>query len=138
MSESWCGWLLFFLIVLDRPDESHPKPRLSCILYQRSADIGLGLPFNIASYALLVHMIAKVTDTEAYELVIQLGDAHVYNDHLEPIQTQLEREPRRFPKINLRRDVREIDDFVYEDFEVLDYQPHPKIGEWSSPLMAFA
>lgn len=74
-------------------------------------------------------MIAKVTDTEAYELVIQLGDAHVYNDHLEPIQTQLEREPRRFPKINLRRDVREIDDFVYEDFEVLDYQPHPKIGE---------
>ncbi|KAI7962212.1 hypothetical protein MJO28_000306 [Puccinia striiformis f. sp. tritici] len=69
----------------NRPDEDHPKPRLSAILYQRSADLGLGLPFNITSYALLVHMIAQVTKTEPFELVIQLGDAHVYSNHIEPL-----------------------------------------------------
>ncbi|KAG0140787.1 hypothetical protein CROQUDRAFT_664690 [Cronartium quercuum f. sp. fusiforme G11] len=120
-----CHMFCQFYVTL--PDEKHLKPRLSCILYQRSADIGLGLPFNIASYALLVHMIAQVTGTEAYELVIQLGDAHVYNDHLEPIKTQLEREPKPFPKVKLRKGVIDIDGFVYEDFEIVDYNPHPKI-----------
>ncbi|KAH9823866.1 thymidylate synthase/dCMP hydroxymethylase domain-containing protein [Melampsora americana] len=120
-----CHMFCQFYVTL--PDDQHPKPRLSCILYQRSADLGLGLPFNIASYALLVHMISQVTETEPYELIIQLGDAHVYNDHLEPLQIQLDREPREFPKIKLRKEVKEIDDFVYEDFEILNYDPHPKI-----------
>lgn len=120
-----CHMFCQFYVTL--PDDQNPKPRLSCILYQRSADIGLGLPFNIASYALLVHMIAQVTGTEPFELIIQLGDAHLYNDHLEPIQTQLHRTPRPFPKIKLREAVKDIDGFVYEDFEVLAYDPHPKI-----------
>ncbi|EGG11703.1 uncharacterized protein MELLADRAFT_51590 [Melampsora larici-populina 98AG31] len=120
-----CHMFCQFYVTL--ADDQNPKPRLSCILYQRSADIGLGLPFNIASYALLVHMISQVTSTEPYELIIQLGDAHLYNDHLGPIQTQLDRQPRPFPKIKLREQVHDIDGFVYEDFQISEYDPHPKI-----------
>ena len=97
-------------------------------MYQRSADLGLGVPFNIASYALLTHMVAHVTDTEAYELVIQLGDAHVYRDHVDALQVQLEREPRPFPKLRLKRRVENIYDFVAEDFAVEGYDPHPSIA----------
>ena len=105
-----------------------PKPRLSCLMFQRSADLGLGIPFNIASYALLTHMVAKVTDTEAHELVIQLGDAHVYKDHVDALRVQLERDPRPFPKLNWARDVQEIDNFTPEDVLVEGYNPHPGIS----------
>lgn len=96
-------------------------------MFQRSADLGLGIPFNIASYALLTHMIAKVTDTEARELIIQLGDAHVYHDHVDALKLQLAREPRPFPTLRWTRDVADIDDFKYEDFAVDGYQPHGKL-----------
>jgi thymidylate synthase len=96
-------------------------------MYQRSADMGLGIPFNIASYALLTHIIAHVTDIEAYELVIQLGDAHVYRDHVDALKTQLERTPRVFPKLKFTRDVKEIDDVQVEDIVVEGYNPYPAI-----------
>lgn len=109
--------------------ESSPsgKKELSCQMYQRSCDLGLGVPFNIASYALLTHMIAKVTGCEARELVLAMGDAHVYRDHVEPLKEQLKREPRPFPKLVWKREVEDIDDFKYEDFEVQGYKPYPKI-----------
>lgn len=109
------------------PDTEDGKKRLSCLLYQRSADLGLGIPFNIASYALLTHMIAQVTDTDAHELVIQLGDAHVYSNHVDALTTQLERSPRPLPKLRFKRDVKDIDGFTYDDFEVEGYNPHAKI-----------
>jgi thymidylate synthase len=97
-------------------------------MFQRSADLGLGIPFNIASYALLTHMVAKVTDTEAHELIIQLGDAHVYKDHIDALRAQLEREPRPFPKLRWARDIKDIDDFIPEDVIVEGYNPHPTIA----------
>jgi thymidylate synthase len=97
-------------------------------MYQRSADLGLGIPFNIASYALLTHMVAKVTDTDPRELIIQLGDAHVYRNHVDALRVQLEREPRPFPKLRWKREVSSIDDFVSEDFVVEGYDPHPTIA----------
>ena len=90
------------------PAEPSQKPGLSCLMYQRSADLGLGIPFNIASYALLTHMIAHVTDTEPRELIIQLGDAHVYRDHVAALEVQLQREPRPFPKLRWKRRVESI------------------------------
>ena len=96
-------------------------------MYQRSADLGLGIPFNIASYALLTHMIAHVTGTEARELVMQLGDAHIYKDHLEPLEKQLQRVPRPFPTLRFGRDVETIDDFTYDDFIVEGYNPYGNI-----------
>ncbi|TIA91778.1 hypothetical protein E3P99_00925 [Wallemia hederae] len=110
------------------PEQQDGKKRLSCLLYQRSADLGLGIPFNIASYALLTHMIAHVTDTDAHELVIQLGDAHVYSNHVEALTTQLERQPRPLPKLHFKRDVKDIDSFTFDDFEVEGYNPHAKIA----------
>lgn len=112
------------------PDsDSKPKPKLSCLMFQRSADLGLGIPFNIASYALLTHMIAHVTGTEAHELIIQLGDAHVYRDHVEALEEQLKREPRRFPKLRWKREgIEDIEQFVYDDFVIEGYQPHPTIS----------
>lgn len=100
---------------------------LTCILYQRSADMGLGVPFNIASYALLTYMIASVTGTEPGELVHMTGDTHVYLNHVEPLHEQLKRTPREFPKLLLKRQVESIDEFVAADFELKDYNPHPKI-----------
>ena len=98
-------------------------------MFQRSADLGLGIPFNIASYALLTHMIAHVTGTEPHELIIQLGDAHVYRDHVEALEKQLEREPRRFPKLRWKREgIVEIEQFVYDDFVIEGYEPHPSIS----------
>ncbi|KNZ46524.1 thymidylate synthase [Puccinia sorghi] len=121
-----CHLMCQFYVTL--PDEHHVRPRLSAILYQRSADIGLGLPFNIASYAMLVHMIAQVTQTEPYELVVQLGDAHVYLNHIEPLaNVQLLRTPTPFPKLKLNPNISNIDHFLFEHFHILDYQPHPKI-----------
>ena len=96
-------------------------------MYQRSADLGLGISFN--SYAVLTHMIARVTDTDAHELIIQLGDAHVYRDHVEALEVQLRREPKPFPKLLWARDTIEgIENFLYSDFVVEGYQYHPAIA----------
>ena len=100
---------------------------LSCQMYQRSADMGLGVPFNIASYSLLTHMIAKVTGLKAGEFVHVIGDAHVYKNHVEPLKPQLDRVPRPFPKLFFKRDVTDIDDFKYEDFDLVGYKPHKSI-----------
>jgi thymidylate synthase len=101
--------------------------RLSCQLYQRSADVFLGVPFNIASYALLTHMIAHVTGLRAGDFVHTLGDAHLYLNHLDQADEQLARAPLPPPRLVIARDVASLDDFRYEDFEVVDYQAHPHI-----------
>jgi thymidylate synthase len=101
---------------------------LSCQLYQRSADMGLGVPFNIASYALLTVMLAHVTGTQPGDFVHTLGDAHVYSNHVTPLREQLERAPRPFPTLAIRRRVENIEDFKFDDFVVSDYDPHPKIA----------
>jgi thymidylate synthase len=101
--------------------------KLSLQLYQRSADIFLGVPFNIASYALLLMMIAHVTDLKVGEFVHTLGDAHIYSNHFEQIDLQLSREVRQLPKLKLNPKVKSLFDFKYEDFELLDYHPHPPI-----------
>ena len=101
--------------------------RLSCQLYQRSADVFLGVPFNIASYALLTMMVAQVTGLEPGEFVHTLGDAHLYLNHLEQADTQLEREPYPLPRMVLDRRVESILDFAYDDFELVGYEHHPVI-----------
>ena len=100
---------------------------LSLQLYQRSADIFLGVPFNIASYALLLMMMAQVCGLEAGDFVHTLGDAHIYLNHLEQVKLQLTREPRALPKMTINPEVKNIFDFKYEDFELTDYNPHPHI-----------
>jgi thymidylate synthase len=100
---------------------------LSCQLYQRSADVFLGVPFNIASYALLTHMVAQVTDLRPGEFIHTLGDAHLYLNHLEQAALQLQRSPLTLPRLRLNPAVRNIDAFRFEDFEWMDYQAHPHI-----------
>ncbi len=101
--------------------------KLSLQLYQRSADIFLGVPFNIASYSLLLMMVAQVCDLEPYEFVHTFGDAHLYTNHIEQANLQLTREPYPFPKMNLNPNIKNIFDFKYEDFELVDYVAHPHI-----------
>jgi len=101
--------------------------KLSCQLYQRSADIFLGVPFNIAGYALLTMMVAHVVGLEAGDFVHTLGDAHLYSNHLEQTKLQLSRELRPLPKMLIKRQVKSIFDFKFEDFELVGYEPHPSI-----------
>jgi thymidylate synthase len=101
--------------------------RLSCQLYQRSADVFLGVPFNIASYALLTHMLAQQCDLEVGDFVWTGGDCHVYDNHREQIEEQLSRDPYPYPKLRLRRRAPSIFEYEFEDFEVLDYEHHPAI-----------
>lgn len=110
---------LFQFYVADR--------RLSCQLYQRSADIFLGVPFNIASYALLTHMIAQVCDLKVGDFVHTLGDAHLYSNHFEQVRTQLGRAPKTLPQLKINPDVKTLTDFKFEDFEIINYDPHPHI-----------
>lgn len=102
--------------------------KLSCQLYQRSADIFLGVPFNIASYALLTHMVAQVTGLKVGEFVHTLGDAHLYLNHMEQAELQLTRTPHVLPHLVMKRDVKALDDFKYEDFEIVNYSPDAAIS----------
>lgn len=106
--------------------------KLSCQLYQRSADLFLGVPFNLASYSLLTMMLAQVTGYQPGEFIHTFGDAHIYLNHLEQVKTQLSREPRPLPKMKLNPNITSIFDFTYSDFELINYNPHPPIrGEVS-------
>ena len=102
--------------------------KLSCQLYQRSADIFLGVPFNIASYAMLTHMVAHVTGLEVGDFIHTLGDAHIYLNHLEQAELQLSRKPHPLPQLKIKRAVKSLEDFVYEDFEILNYAPDAAIS----------
>jgi thymidylate synthase len=108
-------------------DEPGARGRLSCQVYQRSADVFLGVPFNIASYALLTHMLAQQCDLEVGDLVWTGGDCHVYDNHREQIQTQLARDPYPFPRLRLRRRPASIFEYDFEAFDVVDYVHHPAI-----------
>ncbi|MBM7096996.1 MULTISPECIES: thymidylate synthase [Alteribacter] len=106
--------------------------KLSCQLYQRSADLFLGVPFNIASYALLTMMIAQECGLEYGEFVHTFGDVHIYSNHIEQVKLQMSREPRSLPKMKLNPDITKIEDFTFDDFELVEYDPHPHIkGEVS-------
>ncbi len=101
--------------------------KLSCQLYQRSADTFLGVPFNIASYAILLKMMAQVTNLEAGEFVHTLGDAHIYLNHIEQCKLQVQRKPKELPELKINPEIKNIFDFKYEDFELINYSPHPHI-----------
>jgi len=110
------------------PGDAEGKPgRLSCQLYQRSADVFLGVPFNIASYALLTHLLAQQCDLQVGELIWTGGDCHVYDNHREQVETQLSRDPYPYPSLVLRRRPASIFDYAFEDFEVIGYRHHPAI-----------
>ncbi|GLI68726.1 hypothetical protein VaNZ11_013216 [Volvox africanus] len=100
---------------------------LSCLMYQRSCDVGLGVPFNIASYALLTRLVAQVAGLRAGELVHVMGDTHVYANHVEPLKEQLKNAPRHFPCLRINPAKTDIDSFLFEDFELIDYNPHQAI-----------
>ena len=106
---------------------SADRKKLSCQLYQRSADLFLGVPFNIASYSLLLCMVAQVCGYEPYEFIHTFGDAHIYLDHIDQIKEQLSREPRPLPKLWLNPEIKDIFDFTIDDVKVLDYDPWPAI-----------
>lgn len=127
---------MFAQFYVTTPSTPSEKALLSCQLYQRSCDLGLGIPFNIASYALLTHLLAHVTGTTAHEFIHVMGDAHIYNDHVEALRTQIERSPRSFPTIHVDRTweggsvdecVKKLDDMEWENIKIEGYDPHGKI-----------
>jgi thymidylate synthase len=117
----------FCQFYVSNPTEENGKGSLSCVLYQRSCDMGLGVPFNIASYALLTRMIAHVTDLNPGEFIHTMGDTHIYVDHVEALEEQVERKPRTFPTLKFNRKIDSIDDFTPEDFVLENYTPHAKL-----------
>ena len=117
----------FFQFYVSPPDAPGAPRRLSCQLYQRSADIFLGVPFNIASYALLTHLLAQQCDLDVGDFVWTGGDCHIYSNHIQQVQTQLARSPFSYPVLRLRRRPQSIFDYAYEDFEILEYESHPAI-----------
>ena len=120
-----CHCLFQFFV---SPDPAGGKDKLSCQLYQRSADIFLGVPFNIASYALLVHMVAQVCDLAVGDFVHTFGDAHIYSNHFEQVTKQLTRKPKPLPTLELNPDVKSVFDFTYDDIEIVGYEAHPHIA----------
>jgi len=105
------------------------KGELSCLLYQRSCDMGLGVPFNIASYAALTYMLAQVCDLKPGEFIHNMGNTHVYANHVDPLmQEQVDRLPRPFPLLKLNPEVKNIDDFKFEDFTIIGYNPDKKVA----------
>ena len=121
-----CHTMFQFSVEPEDPRDPGPR-RLSCQLYQRSADVFLGVPFNIASYALLTMMVAQVTGLRTGEFIHTMGDAHLYSNHFEQARLQLEREPRALPTMRLNPERRDLEDFTPADFELLGYDPHPHI-----------
>ncbi|MFZ5528416.1 MAG: thymidylate synthase [Pseudomonadota bacterium] len=117
----------FFQFYVAPPTEVGGKGKLSCQLYQRSADIFLGVPFNIASYALLTHMLAQQCDLDVGDFIWTGGDCHIYSNHTEQVELQLSRTPHPYPVLNIKRKPASIFDYAYEDFEVLEYEHHPAI-----------
>jgi len=117
----------FYVAAPKTADGQAGKPRLSCQLYQRSADVFLGVPFNIASYALLTMMIAQVCDLEPGEFIHSFGDVHIYSNHLEQVKLQLSRTPYPLPQMKINPEVNDIFGFRFEDFELVNYQAHPGI-----------
>ena len=117
----------FFQFYVAPAESPSGRGRLSCQLYQRSADIFLGVPFNIASYALLTHMLAQQCDLDVGDFIWTGGDCHLYSNHREQVTLQLSREPRPYPSLVIKRRPASIFEYVYEDFEVVGYDPHPPI-----------
>ncbi|HMI79941.1 MAG TPA: thymidylate synthase, partial [Ferruginibacter sp.] len=122
-----CHCLFQFYVHPPDPLKGEVKGKLSCQLYQRSADVFLGVPFNIASYALLTMMIAQVCNLEPGEFVHSFGDVHLYSNHFEQANLQLTRDPFPLPAMKINPQVKDIFDFKFEDFELLNYQSHPAI-----------
>lgn len=118
---------MFFQFFVAPSTSSGQAGKLSLLMHQRSCDMFLGVPFNIASYSLLLHMVAQVTGLEAHEFVHSLGDAHIYHDHLDAVKEQLAREPLALPSLKLNPSVTNINDFKMEDIELENYQSHPPI-----------
>lgn len=117
----------FFQFYVAPPQAPGERGKLSCQLYQRSADIFLGVPFNIASYALLTHMLAQQCDLDVGDFIWTGGDCHIYNNHFEQVETQLARQPLAYPTLHIKRKPDSIFDYAFEDFEVLGYEHHPAI-----------
>lgn len=122
-----CHAFFQFYVAPAQPEKGMMRPRLSCQLYQRSADIFLGVPFNIASYALLTMMVAQVCDLDVGDFVHTLGDAHLYCNHLEQAQIQLQRNPSQLPTMRLNPEIKNIFDFTIDDFSLENYDPQPHI-----------